>query len=624
MNKVTRRFTGNPAKASFIKRDVTGDPSRAVKHLKFGQTRAERAQEGQGEFLCRTMPRAGDLDEESREFRAIVATNTPVPRRDAKGFFLEVLDPAGLEHKPGRDYPLLTDHRQSARETVGRAYRLKVDGPSISATLRLAVADDVEPLLQRVRDGVIRHVSAGYTVLQWAESRNPDGIRVKTATRWRLLEVSLVPVPADENAIIKRGAEMPFDTVEDRDSFVEEIRSLVGLSEEWADGLPEDADEDAIRAAAREALTQRSAPKIRITRSHDDPAQIQTRAADALAFRMGGLAELPEASREFAHMSLMDHARDALARGGISTRGMSADEVLSRSLTTSDFPLTVANAANKTAADGYKAAESALKPLFRQRSLSDFKTATSVRLGGMGVLAEMTESGEFTAVSRGEEGETLQLRTFGRRLDLSRRLIINDDLALFGDTTRALGEAAAQTEAALMADLLTGSDPLSDGTALFHASRGNIVDVSDATGDLAAQPLLWALSQARLTMRQQKNLDGITPIAATPRYIVAGPEMETTLEQLLTPVNNVAQGDANVFVGKLSLLIDPRIEGDDFYIMADPAQAHVFNIAHLAAAPGPQIQRQEAWDTLGVSFRCWMDCGVGFAGWRGAVKVVHG
>ena len=381
---------------------------------------------------------------------------------------------------------------------------------------------------------------------------------------------------------------------------------------------------DAIRAAAREALTQRSAPKITVRRDNIDPAAIQTRAADALSYRMGGLAELPEASREYAHMSLMEHARDALARAGVSTRGMSPDEVLHRSLTTSDFPLVVANAANKTAADGYKAAESGLKPLFRQRSLSDFKTATSVRLGGMGMLAEMTESGEFTAVSRGEEGEALQLRTFGRRLDLSRRLIINDDLALFGDTTRALGEAAAQTEAALMADLLTGSDALSDGTALFHASRGNIVDVAAAAGDLAAQPLLWALSQARLTMRQQKNLDGSTPIAATPKFIVAGPEMETRLEQILTPVNNVAQADANVFVGKLSLLIDPRIEGDDWFVFADPAQAHVFNIAHLAAAPGPQIQRQEAWDTLGVSFRCWMDTGVGFAGWRGAVKVLNG
>lgn len=618
MNKQVR-FTGNPDKASFIRRGITANPAKAER-LRPDRARVDTTK---GEHLYRTMPRSGDLDEGKRTFRAIVATNTPVARKDAKGPFLEILDPAGLEFNRDDDLPLLADHRQSARETVGRAFDLSVDGPSVSATLRLGQADDIEPLYERVRDGTIRNVSAGYTVLRWAESRNPDGTRLKTATRWRLLEVSLVPVPADRNAIIIRSGSMPFDNPEDRDLFVQNIRSLAGLSDEWADALPDDADEDEIRASAREALTKRSAPKITVRRDNTDPTVIQTRAADALAYRMGGLAELPEASREYAHMTLLDHARDGLARAGVSTRGMSADEVLQRSLTTSDFLLTVANAANKTAAQGYQAAQSGLKPLFRQRSLSDFKTSTSVRLGGMGMLAEMTESGEFTAVSRGESGEDLQLRTFGRRLDLSRRLIINDDLGLFGDTTRALGEAAAQTEAALMADLLTGNDKLSDGTVLFHASRGNIISLSDA--DPADWPsgtaLFWALSQARLTMRQQKNLDGITPIAATPRYIVAGPEMETRLEQILTPVNNVAQSDVNTFVGKLSLLIDPRIEGEDWFIFADPAQAHVFNVAHLAAAPGPQIQRMESWDQLGVSFRCWMDAGVGFAGWRGAVKV---
>lgn len=196
------------------------------------------------------------------------------------------------------------------------------------------------------------------------------------------------------------------------------------------------------------------------------------------------------------------------------------------------------------------------------------------------MLSEMTESGEFTATSRGEEGESLQLRTFGRRLDLSRRLIINDDLGLFGDTTRALGEAAATTESQLMADLLTGSDTLSDGTALFHATRDNIVSMAAHASD--PMPLLGALSAARLAMRQQKNLDGATPIQAIPRFIVAGPEMETELEQLLaTNVYSPSPQDVNPFAGKLQLLIDPRIEGSEWFVFADPSQCAVFNIARL-------------------------------------------
>lgn len=597
MNKpLPRRLTGDPAKAARVRPlDPKPDPS-------------------QGVWFTRTMPRAGDLDEGARTFRAVVATATPVLRRDSRGPFLEILDPAGLENGREDDLPLLTDHKASARETVGRASAFTVDGSAVHATLRLGLADDVEPIFQRVRDGTLRHVSAGYRVLEWREGRDDQGQRTKTATRWRILEVSLTPIPADRNAIIQRSAEMPFDTPEDRDTFVEAIRSLAGLSEEWADGLPDEADEAAIRAAAREALTQRRAPKIRVIRSQDDPAAIQTRAADALLFRAGALPQMPEASREYAHMSLMDIARDCVQRAGTSTRGMGVDEMLQRALTTSDFPQITANVAGKIAADGYQTAESPLKVLFRQRSLSDFKTSTAVRLGGMGQLEELSESGEITATSRGEEGEPLSLRTFARRIDLSRRLIVNDDLGLFADITRAFGEAAAATEAQLMVDLLTGSNTLSDGVPLFDASRDNVL--AQSPGDE-----LDLLGWARRLLRGQRNLDGATPIQATPKFVVCGPEQETQMERILAAIQPNETAAVNPFAGKLQLLLEPRLEGDSWYVFSDPAQCAVFNRAVFSAAPGPQIQRQDAWNTLGVSFRCWLDAGVGHAGWRGAVKV---
>lgn len=148
------------------------------------------------------MPRAGELDETARTFRAIVATATPVARRDSRGAYLEVLDAAGLENRPEDNAPLLTDHNPSARATVGRATGFTVDGSAVHATLRLGLADDVEPILQRVKDGTLRHVSAGYRVTEWRESRDETGRRVKTAARWRILEISLVPVPADTGAVI--------------------------------------------------------------------------------------------------------------------------------------------------------------------------------------------------------------------------------------------------------------------------------------------------------------------------------------------------------------------------------------------------------------------------------------
>lgn len=593
MNKpLPRKLTGNPAKAA----KITGltDPDRT-----------------KGTWFTRTMPRAGELDEASRTFGAIVATSTPVARRDSKGPFLEILDPAGLQNEPEDDTPLLVDHRANARETVGRATGFTVDGPAVNATLRLGWADDVEPLIQRVRDGTLRHVSAGYRVTEWREGRDDQGQRTKTATRWVILEISLTPIPADRNAVIKRSGTLPFDTPEARDSFVEEIRSLAGLSEEWADGLPDDADETAIRASAREAMTQRQAPRIRITRSHDDPAAIQTRAADALAFRMAG-GELPEASREFVNMSLREMAQDSLQRAGTSTRGMSADEVFARSLGTSDFTLLVSNAMGKVAMASYQAAESPLKTLARQRTLPNFKESTAIRLGEMGRLEEMTEHGEFTHTSRAEAGETLHLKTFGRAIAVSRKLLIDDDLALLGDMTAAMGKAAAQTEAEELVALLTSNPALSDGTPVFHASRGNTV--ADGLEDAGT------LDAARQHLRTVKGLDGKTIIAAKPRYLVVGPALETTAEKLLAQIYATRTDDVNPHAGKLQLVVEPRIADDSWFVLADPAQVPSLQYAYLAAAQGVQIQRQESWDSLGLKFRAWLDFGCGWLDWRGAYR----
>lgn len=396
-----------------------------------------------------------------------------------------------------------------------------------------------------------------------------------------------------------------------------EIRTIcraAGLPAEFADALIDaDASVTEARAAAFDEIQKRgrTVPTIRVTGSNDDPAQIQTRAADALAFRMAG-GELPDASREFVGMSLRDLAAESLTRSGVSTRGMSADEVFHRSLGTSDFPLVVSNAMGKVAAQAYKAAESPLKALARQRTLPNFKTSTSIRIGEMGRLEEMTEHGEFTHTNRAEAGETMALKTFGSAINVSRKLLIDDDLGLLGDMTAAMGQAAAQTEAEEMVALFTGNPNLSDGTAVFHASRGNTV--------AGALPVLSeaALTAARKHMRTVKGLDGKTIINAVPKYLVVSPDLETDAEKLLATIYAATTDDVQPI--KLTLVVEPRLTGDAWYLLADPASVPSIQYAYLSAAQGVQIQRQEAWDTLGLKYRAFLDFGCGWLDWRGAFR----
>lgn len=607
-----------------------------------------------GETVTRSaQARPASWNPDTLTFEAVAATPTPVQRRDSRGPYLEVLTASTLVDNPQRDLPVFDGHRGgSARATIGVVQATRNEGETVVAVLRLSLADDVEPIRQRVADGTVRHVSVGYTVAGWHETSDDRGNRVKTPTAWTITEISLVPNPADPNARIRGNSKAPTEPARvgsradrpfENRAFGEpamtdqttttappedgertrrqEIRSLVraaGLPSDFADDLIDSgADKTATKAAIFDKVQTRTAPVIRAAApAHDDPATIRTRQADALAYRMAG-GDLPEASRPFVEMSLMDMARDCVERTGTSTRGMSRDEVLHRAAHgTSDFPLVVSNAAGKTAMQAYQAAESPLKALCRRQTLRDFKPSTAIRVGEMGELVEIAESGEFTHTTRAETGESMGLKTYARALNVSRNLIINDDLGGLGDTVSAFGEAAAQTEATVLNNLLTGNPNMADGTAVFHASRGNIA----TTPGLPSKATLTA---AREAMRLRTGLDGSTIIDAKPAFLVVPADLETEAEEILASIqpNNVA--DVNVFSGKLRLLVEPRLPSGQWFLFTDPARLPTMRYAYLAGAEGVQIQRKEAWDTLGLSFRAYLDFGAGWLDWRGAHRVAE-
>jgi hypothetical protein len=129
---------------------------------------------------------------------------------------------------------------------------------------------------------------------------------------------------------------------------------------------------------------------------------------------------------------------------------------------------------------------------------------------------------------------------------LSRGLLVNDDLGLLGDMVSEFATAAAQTEADILVDLVIGNPALSDGTPVFHASRGNLgspgVQIGGA-GDATA------FDAARKFMRTVKGLDGQTIISATPKYPLVSPESETAAEKFLAHIYATTTGDVNAWAG---------------------------------------------------------------------------
>lgn len=573
------------------------------------------------------------FDPETRTVEAVIATTTPVARRDARGTYSEVLDFSTLDLTNAGNLRVLDSHRTaSVRDPMGTVEAVRVEGDKLIAKLRLSAADDVAPVLQRIADGTIRGVSIGYRVTRWSE-QSSGGSRTRRPMEWVLTEITLTSNPADPAATLRqKEATVPNDVIEitpvddTEKNRRTEIRSLVrsaGLEPQIADDLI-DAGADMTRAKAEifdaQQSRQRSAPIIRShAPANDDPAVITRRQTDAVAYRMAG-GELPDDARQYVNMSLREMASESLAREGISTRGMSSDEVFTRAAhTSSDFPLVVSNAANKVALETYKAAESPLKTLCRQRTLPNFKESHAIRVGEAGRLEPLGEGGEITATSRAENGESMRLKTFARGLTVTRELLINDDLGMLGDMTAALGEAAAQTEADELVSLLIANPDLSDGTPVFHDSRGNVYGMADPFGTAEGGQL--AIAGARRAMRQRTGLDGKTLINVSPRFLLVGPELEHEAEKNLANIYPATSADVNTMAGKLTLLVEPRITDRTSFVFADPARMAAMQYAYLSAAQGVQIQRTEAWDTLGLKFRAFLDFGCGWLDWRPAHRL---
>lgn len=107
--------------------------------------------------------------------------------------------------------PLLDSHSMwSVRDQLGAVVpgSARIEGGKAIATVKFSARQDVQPIVQDVKDRVIRSVSVGYRVAKYEQQDARDGqIAIRTATRWVPYEVSLVSLPADSGAKVRKGEE---------------------------------------------------------------------------------------------------------------------------------------------------------------------------------------------------------------------------------------------------------------------------------------------------------------------------------------------------------------------------------------------------------------------------------
>lgn len=188
--------------------------------------------------------RADTLDPENRTIEAKLSSETPVPMFDyRRGEMVpEVLLASGAEFPSSRQVPLLDSHmRYSSDNQLGSTREIKVDGDGLTG--RLNFAKSSESQWEKVRDKHLTDVSVGYEVKSRTFVPKGDTQRIKgrefhgpvnVVTSWRLKEVSITPIGADEMAKIRgQNAHIKEEFVMDV-----ELRALcvkAGMSEDLTD-----------------------------------------------------------------------------------------------------------------------------------------------------------------------------------------------------------------------------------------------------------------------------------------------------------------------------------------------------------------------------------------------------
>ena len=404
-----------------------------------------------------------------------------------------------------------------------------------------------------------------------------------------------------------------------------EIRSIArvaGLDQTFVDGLIDrNASADEARREAFDTLSRRGASiraeqtRVEIIESHDDPQIRAQQMGEALYSRINPQHQLSEPARRYAYATCADMAKEILTLRGVPVTGLSPAALITRALhTTSDFGLIVGDTIGRTLRSAYQAAPSGIRMLGRQTTAKDFRSVNKIMLGEAPILEKLNEHGEIKSGTMAEAKEAYRVETFAKKIGITRQVLVNDDLGAFADLARRMGQAAAETEAKTLVDLLEsggGNGPtMSDSKALFHADHGNKAGSGGAIADAT-------LSAGRLAMRTQTGLSG-QRISATPKYLLVPPAQETTAEKWLATIAAAKATDVNPFSGSLTLVVEPRLSSTTrWYIAADSSEIDGLEYAYLAGGEGPQVESKSGWDVDGVEVRVLLDYGAGFVDWRG-------
>ncbi|WP_417283654.1 ClpP-like prohead protease/major capsid protein fusion protein [Comamonas sp.] len=355
-----------------------------------------------------------------------------------------------------------------------------------------------------------------------------------------------------------------------------------------------------------------------VTTVEDEGDKRRDAAVAALLVR-AGYASKDQASAHsgnpYRGMSLVEMARASLESAGVNAKGKDKRELVAAAFTqsTSDFPILLTDAIHRVLLSAYAVQALTWQRFCKRGQVSDFREHHRFRVGSLGNLQPKGENGEYKNVHIPDgEKSSIAAGTKGFIINLSREMIINDDLGAFADQAAAMGRSAARTVEADVYALLGENNGLGptmlDGKPLLHASHGNVVTE-------AAAPSSAAFEAFRILMAKHKDVSGNDFLDLRPAVWLGPVGLEGRAKlinksefEISTDVNPLTP---NVGLGMFRDIVgSPRLDGTRYYAFADVNEGAALEVAFLDGVDTPFIEQEDAFDTDGARFKVRLDYGV--------------
>ena len=328
---------------------------------------------------------------------------------------------------------------------------------------------------------------------------------------------------------------------------------------------------------------------------------------DALMLRAGHAIEKPaDGAADFRGMSLLRMAEESLIANGVSARGMSSRELAQAAMgltrgyhSSSDFPIILGNAVNRVLRQAYALQPRTFLPFTRRTSASDFREMTKAQISGLVKgFEKVNEGGEYKYNTMKEAKESYKVEKFGTIIAVTWETLINDDLDAFNRIPTAIAQKAAQKQSDIVWNILLNNPTMGDDVVLFHADHANLGSAS-AINEAG-------LNAARKAMRLQKSLEGDF-INVQPRYMLVGADKETEAQKLLqATIIATKAADTNIFRGFTELIVEPRITGNKWFLVADPSAIDTIEYAFLEGDGELFTEQREGFEVDGLEIKARM------------------